>query len=451
MRKYILLLCLILVLGLFVEAKGQVADAKAKGQHELLGMAGWTDSGEGVSNPHPNAQWFPDAGFGLFIHWGMAAVHGGIDLSWGMLANKPWGDDGTITPNEYYALLEEWHPAKMDMDKIMKAAKSAGIKYAVFVTKHHDGFTLWPTNYGEIGTKKSFNGRDFVKEYVDACRKYGLKVGFYYSPPDWYFDRLVRSWNVDDSQWLDMNHQKIQPRVKPAGHDEAHAQMVRNQVRELLTKYGTIDQIWFDGGKGEISNDEVRKLQPGIVINDRNGDHGDYNSDFEGRIPQKRVNGWFEVCDPCWSNHWWSYSTNDTYENASSVITNLAKMRAWGGNYLANVGPMGSGEIPENVYGIWKDMAAWMKHSSEAIFNVKAGNYPENSSVPVTVKKNIAYCFALPGYQGYITLNEVRKPKKVSLLRTQETLSYIYDNGVLELQIPANLRTRFPDVVKIEW
>ncbi len=190
--------------------KAQQKDETSIGQHQLLGMPTAQDTEMGRSNPHPKAQWFPNAGFGLFIHWGMAAVHGGIDLSWGMLANKPWKDDGTVTVNEYYELLKEWNPSKMDFDKIMKKAKAAGFKYAVFVTRHHDGFSFWPSEYGEIGTKYSFKGRDFVREYVDACRKHGIKVGFYYSPPDWYFDRYVRNWSADNSVWFDMNHNAIE-------------------------------------------------------------------------------------------------------------------------------------------------------------------------------------------------------------------------------------------------
>ncbi len=431
--------------------KAQQKDETSIGQHQLLGMPTAQDTEMGRSNPHPKAQWFPNAGFGLFIHWGMAAVHGGIDLSWGMLANKPWKDDGTVTVNEYYELLKEWNPSKMDFDKIMKKAKAAGFKYAVFVTRHHDGFSFWPSEYGEIGTKYSFKGRDFVREYVDACRKHGIKVGFYYSPPDWYFDRYVRNWSADNSVWFDMNHNAIEQPQKPSGHDEKRAEYVHNQVRELLTDYGRVDLIWFDGGVGEISNDEVRTLQPGIVINGRNGEPGDYNSDAEGRLPEKRTPGWHEACDPCWPEHWWTYSLNDRYDDASTVITNLVKMRAWGGNYLANVGPLANGSIPKKVYKTWNEMAEWMQHSGESVFNVRGGNYPEKTSVPVTVKDNVAYCFALPGYQGSIALDEVDKPQKVTLLRMGEAIDFKYNNGKLNIVILAVWRTRYPDAVKIVW
>lgn len=101
-------------------------------------------------NRKSHAQWFPKAGLGLFIHWGMSAVTATGDLSWNMIANKPW-KDATMTPNQYYAQAKRWNPDKMDFDKILKAAKAAGITYAVFVTRHHDGFALWPSQYSEIG------------------------------------------------------------------------------------------------------------------------------------------------------------------------------------------------------------------------------------------------------------------------------------------------------------
>lgn len=451
MRRKIIAGFIVTFIILLPEVHAQVNDVTAKGQHSLLGMTDFSEFEKGRFNPHPEAQWFPDAGLGLFIHWGMAAVHGGIDLSWGMLANKPWGDDGTVTPNQYYKLLNDWNPSKMNFDKIMKKAKAAGFKYAVFVTKHHDGFTFWPSEYDEIGTKYSFNGRDFVREYVEACRRYEIKVGFYYSPPDWYFDRNIRNWSADNSVWLDMDHKQVEQPPKPSSHDVARVNMVRNQVRELLTLYGQVDLIWFDGGVGEISNNEVRELQPGIVINGRNGEPGDYNSDSEGKLPEKRISGWHETCDPCWPSHWWIYSTNDRYDNASTVITNLVKMRAWGGNYLANLGPYANGTVPANVYQTWKEMAEWMDHSAESVFDIKGGNYPEKTSVPVTINNNAAYCFALPGYQGSIIMEDVKVPKSVVLLRTTEPVNYQYENGDLKIVIPAGKRTRFPDAVKVIW
>lgn len=425
-------------------------DDAAKAQHQLLNMSADTLAGIKRFNPDPLASWFPKAGLGLFIHWGAIATYGGGDISWCMLANKSWPDDGTVTPNFYYSLMDKWNPQKFNADELVKQAKNAGFEYAVMVTKHHDGYTLWPSKYGDLGTQTKLNGKDFVKPFIEACRKYGLKVGLYYSPPDWWFDRKYRSWSYK-GVLTDMDHKPIASLAqKPADHDQKRKELVVNQVRELLTNYGKIDLLWFDGGAAEISNDEVRKLQPGIVLNRRNKGTGDYG-DTEGKLSEKRFKGWFETNDPVWPNRWWSYSTNDTYEDASKVITNLIKLRAWGGNYLANLAPDGDGAIPKPALTAMHEMSVWMKHSKESVVDTQGGNYPEVSSVPVTVKDNIIYAFALPGYQGDIKIGTSRIPKKVILLRTGKVLEFTKNNDYLSVEISPKDRTRMPDVVKITF
>jgi alpha-L-fucosidase len=400
------------------------------------------------SNQHPDAQWFPGAGLGLFIHWGLASVGATGDLSWGMLANKPWKDK-TVTPNTYYAWADSWKPDQVDYDSQLAKAKAAGFTYAVFVTKHHDGFTLWPSDHGDLGTRKVFQGRDFVREFTDACRKHGLKVGLYYSPPDWWFDRNYKSFSMR-GRALDMNHQPIQVPAKPADHDAKRKQLVQGQVTELLTRYGKIDLIWFDGGKGEIPNSEVRKLQPGIVINRRNGGVGDYG-DTEGKLPDKRFKGWFETCETCWPSGKWSYTEDAGWDSANEVIEKLVRLRAWGGNLLANVGPNGDGSMPAPALAAWTEMEAWMAHSRESVIGTNPGPYPDEVNVPVTTRKGSAYLHFLPAFQGEAVWNNAPKPKKATLLRTGEEVSHIYQNGTLRLKLDASQRSGSIDVVRIEF
>lgn len=342
-------------------------DKVAKAQHIILGQnSARTGFSVPVRNTHPRAQWFPKDGFGLFIHIGVAAVHGGIDLSWGMLANKPW-EDGEITPVAYWELADQWNPVKFNADEIVTKAKEAGFKYIVFTTKHHDGYTMWPSKYSTFGVMQKLNGRDLVKEFTNACHKKGIKVGLYYSPPDWLFDAKYRNWDYSGKKILDVNHREIDRLPeKPVGHDQARRKMAANQIRELLTQYGRIDLFWFDGGSGEISNEEIRKLQPGIVINRRNGEPGDYG-DMEGTLPSKRFTGWFEVCDPCWPSRWWTYSTSDRMDTGADVIEKLIILRAWGGNFLANMGPCADGSIPVEALEAWKEIENWMRHSLSLI------------------------------------------------------------------------------------
>lgn len=427
-------------------------DEAAKAQHTLLGQ---NSAQVGVSvpvrNSHPDAQWFPKAGLGLFIHFGLATAHGGIDLSWGMLANKSW-EDGEITPNAYWKLADQWNPVHFNAEDIVSKAKKAGFKYIVFTTKHHDGYTMWPSEYSSLGVKQKLNGRDLVKEFTDACQKNDIKVGFYYSPPDWLFDAKYKNWDFSKKKILDMDHHEIDRLPeKPAGHDQARKKMVANQVRELLTQYGKIDLFWFDGGSGEISNTEVRKLQPGIVINRRNGEPGDYG-DSEGALPTKRFTGWFETCDPCWPSRWWTYSTSDRMDTGADVVEKLVILRAWGGNYLANIGPRADGSLPKEALEAWKEIGDWMKHSGESIYDVTGGDFPKKANQPTTLKGNVIYVHAFPNFHAKIILKDIKSsPKQAILLRTGEKIPFSYTKGEIHLQIPAAKRSRMVDTVKFIW
>ena len=417
----------------------QAADAQAKS----LEQASRKPVG---SNKHPDAQWFPDAGLGLFIHWGIASIGATGDLSWGMLANKPWTDK-TVTPNTYYGWAKQWKPDRMDYDKMLGQAKAAGFTYAVMVTKHHDGFALWPSKFSDLGTTQFLGGRDFVKEYVTACRKHGLKVGLYYSPPDWWFDRQYKSFSMR-GQELDMDHQPVKLPPKPSDHDAKRKALVTAQITELLSQYGKIDLLWFDGGRGEISNTEVRRLQPGIVINNRNGGGGDYG-DTENKPPAKRFKGWFETCQTCWPAKKWSYTEDAGWNTAPQVIAELVGLRAWGGNLLANVGPKGDGSVPDQATAAWREMADWMKHSRESVIGARPGPFPEKINVPTTTRNGIAYLHLLPGFKGEVIWKDAGRPEKVLLLRTQEPVSFRYEDGTLQLTVPTSARTMSDDVVKI--
>lgn len=427
-------------------------DEVARAQHTILGQ---NSAQVGVSvpvrNTHPDAQWFPKAGFGLFIHFGLATVHGGIDLSWGMLANKPW-EDGEITPAAYWKLADKWNPVNFDAEEIVVKAKKAGFKYIVFTTKHHDGYTMWPSKYGTLGVKQKLGGRDLVKEFTNACHKNGIKVGLYYSPPDWLFDAKYKNWNYSGKKILDINHQEIDRLPeKPTGHDEARRKMVADQMRELLTQYGRVDLFWFDGGSGEISNDEIRKLQPGIVINRRNGEPGDYG-DSEGVLPSKRFTGWFETCDPCWPSRWWTYSTSDRMDTGADVIEKLVILRAWGGNLLANIGPCADGSLPSEALVAWDEIEDWMRHSGESVYDVSGGSFPEKANQPTTIKKGIVYVHAFPNFHKPIILKEINSsPTQAVLLRTGESIPFSYSNGEICIRLSPQKRSRMVDTIKLIW
>ena len=417
----------------------------AGGQASALGQAAQKPVS---SNKHPDAQWFPDAGLGLFIHWGVASVGASGDLSWGMLANKPW-KDATVTPNVYYGWIKQWKPDQVDYDAQLALAAEAGFTYAVMVTKHHDGFTLWPSAHGDLGSRQFLGGRDFVKEFTAACRKHGLKVGLYDSPPDWWFDRNYKSFAMRGPA-LDMDHQPVKLPPRPKDHDAKRAELVRGQVTELLSNYGKIDLIWFDGGKGEIPNSEVRRLQPGIVLNRRNGGGGDYG-DSEGKLPTTRFKGWFETCETCWPAGKWSYTEDWGWDSASETIEKLVRLRAWGGNLLANVGPKGDGSIPGQALAAWAEMAAWMKHSRESVIGAGPGPFPEQVNAPVTTRDGAAYVHFLPGFKDEVAWKGAPKYNRAVLLRTGEPVVFTVEGGNLKLKLADALRTPLVDVVRLDF
>lgn len=441
---------LVVWMGSCASLSAQTADV-AFAQHLILGQqASGATQLKSRTNTHPDAQWFPKAGFGLFVHLGMSAVHGGIDLSWGMLKNKSW-EDGEIPPTEYWKLADRWNPVNFKPEKWVKQAKEAGFRYVVFTTKHHDGYTMWPSKYSNFGVGQKMGGRDLVKEVVDACHKNQLKVGLYFSPPDWYFDRKYRSFGNANGKYYDMHHNLVDNLPnRPAGHDKKRREMTCDQVRELLTNYGKIDIMWFDGGCGEISNDEVRRLQPGIIVNRRNGELGDFG-DSEGTLPTERFNGWFECNDPCWPSRWWSYSTSDRMDTGNEVIEKLVIMRAWGGNFLANVGPMADGSMPLEALAAWKEINKWMKHSGESVYDITGGGFPEKANQPVTLKgDNIMYLHAFPNWHKSLVVKEVlKRPMRTVLLRTGEEIRFEYKDNTLTVHIPPYKRTRQVNTVKV--
>jgi len=432
------------------------AVAAAEHQHELLGMT--PPAGEGLRAEHPEAQWFPNAALGLFLHWGLSSVSGACDLSWGMIKNTPWDAhlDGhnKLAPRDYYALAERWNPPAYDPDKWLRAARRAGFRYAVLTTKHHDGYTLWPSRHGSLGTHTHMDGRDLVGPFVEACRANDLKVGLYYSPPDWYFDRDHRSWGMmaadQKGQAYDFDHQLVPARAVPAEHEARRVQLARGQIRELLTRYGRIDLFWLDGGADEVTAEEVRAIQPHVIINSRIGDApGDYDH-TECRMPTSRFAGWFETCNT-WNSGSWGHTKAEVYGPAADRLKELALLRAWGGNLLTNVAPLADGQLPDVVYERFKELEAWMAHSGEAIYDVRAGPYPEGCNVPAACTEDHAYLYFRPEDPAEAEIKVARGPRPAQHLRTGRAIEVAGDGDVVRITLPRSLRSQTVEVVKLNW
>jgi alpha-L-fucosidase len=434
-----------------------------------LRAAGGTDTSPG----HPPIQpWYQKAGLGLFLHWGPSSV-GEIEISWGMYEDA--GKPNPYWPVEKYdALADRFDPQNYDPNLWMEAAARAGMKYSVLTTRHHDGYALWPSEYGDFSTKQKLHGRDLVQPYVDACRENGLGVGFYYSPTDWHYNPPGwpnRSFPRRDGE---MHHSHPQRNGLPKWADMSRSEMqkyfdqfyvyVKGQVRELLTRYGEIDLLWWDGYDwpegidihGEEMDRFVRELQPHMVQNDRNfiwGPHkpfGDFNTDFESKNPTKPPVGAWEQCEAICGG--WSYhGENAPCKPASHIIERLVRNRVWGGNYLPDFGPRADGTMSPKYYQACDEMAAWMKYGGVSVFDVLPGPYPERSDAPVTVKGNKWYVHFLSPQQSTATLTASAAPKSAKVLRTGQTAAWKAEGDRILLTLPAEPPGDFDEVMEVIW
>ncbi|OGV49881.1 MAG: hypothetical protein A2X49_07490 [Lentisphaerae bacterium GWF2_52_8] len=423
--------------------------SSAEAQHRIINVA--SSSNAATHTQHPEAQWFAKAALGLFIHWGIPSVCGECDLSWSMRKSSPGirklvaerhglqGPGITVTPEEYWDFAKKFKPQEFQPEKMLAAAKDAGFTYAVLTTKHHDGFALWPSGHGDFSTKNFMGGRDLVGEYVEACRKTGMKAGLYFSPPDWFFNKEYSDFGCVDGEFYDTAHKKFKPRTPSEEETAAYCEFTGKQIEELLTRYGKIDLLWFDGeipDRAPISLERIRELQPSIVLNNRIG-FGDYITP-EGVFPKERPGGWWEECH-CWNEGGWGYRSHEIYKPSGFVSMELAKVRGWAGNFLLNVAPDGQGRLPDVCYRRFEELARWMKTCGEAYYDVGIGPWPEQANVPITSKADGTWYIHIDFLsEGQVSINGLeRKPKSLRNLRTGENINYSFKDSTLKFELDA--------------
>jgi Alpha-L-fucosidase len=366
-------------------------------------------------------QWFRDAKFGLFIHWGLYAIPAGY---WD---GKPVASIGewimkraTIPVGEYEKLASDFNPVKFDADAWAQLAQDAGMKYVVLTAKHHDGFALFHSDVSNFNIRDATPfGRDIVKELAEACARRGLRFGVYYSQSqDWHEPGGAgNDWDFPSDAEKDTN----------GAFDHYLRTKAEPQVRELLTNYGSLALIWFDtalmmekGDRADRFTQLVRELQPDCLINGRLGKPGDYISTGDNQIPNEDLGKPWEV--PATLNHTWGYRKDDhNWKPASDLAYKLVDIVSKGGNYLLNVGPDATGVIPEPSQTNLRTVGEWLQRNGEAIYGAQPSPFGEEFGEPARQLRNFRgepvflshrawRCTTKPG-KLYITIFELERAK----------------------------------------
>ena len=346
------------------------------------------------SKPDQHMQWWREARFGMFIHWGVYAVPAGTYNGQRINRIGEWiMNRGKIPVAEYQKFAKEFNPILYNPDEWVKLAKEAGMKYIVITAKHHDGFALFDSKASKWDMVDATPyGKDLLKPLAAACRKYGVKLGFYYSQAqDWNNPggsaaRKVASegWANPDSAKIDAYTAAHEGHWDPAQTTKTMAQYIDDvavpQVKELLSNYGDVAVFWWDTPTNMTDEfatklNALLALQPNIITNDRlkrPNFPGDY------KTPEQRIPNLSELDGRDWEtcmtmNGTWGYKSYDNnWKTTETLIRNLIDIASKGGNYLLNVGPKADGTFPQESIQRLKEMGAWMKINGEAIYGTKA-------------------------------------------------------------------------------
>ena len=399
----------------------------------------------------------------MFIHWGHCSTRG-LELSWPLVGgNKalPLCQDMPVA--EYQSSAKTFCPKPGAAKIWLDAAQRAGMRYAVFTTRHHDGFSMFDTRLSDFSVARGPYGGDVVREYVDATRAAGLKVGFYYSLSDWHHPDYPAFTDASRPYRFGLESQPTDEQW------ERYLAYMFGQVRELLTNYGTIDLIWFDGGwerpgvkwKSRELEQMIRELQPGIVINDRLPGCGDYDTpeQFVPAIPPARQ---WETC--LTMNESWGYNPSDTDEKSShELIHTICEVASRGGNLLLNVGPTGDGSLPPFQVERLDAITRWMGRHGDAILDTTPGLEPWQFDGPTTRKGDrlFLHVLARPYESVKVRGIPVRKVKSVRALGTNTPLEHrsrctVIDTmfnpnptGELTVRVPASVIDEFATVIEL--
>jgi alpha-L-fucosidase len=395
-----------------------------------------------------DVEWFRDAKFGMFIHWGMSSELGGIWDGERYYGITEWlMRRGEVMSADYMRAAAKFNPVDFDAAEWVATAKAAGARYIVITSKHHDGFAMFDSAVSDFDIVDATPfGRDPLKELVDAAHDAGIKIGFYYSQ--------FQDWTEADAggnEWEFNAEDKVFSR-----YFEAKA---KPQLEELLTNYGPIDIIWFDT-PGSMSKEEaialkawVKELQPNCLVSDRVGHNlGDYRGYGDGEIPAIPQPGrpWEAIFT---HNDSWGYSHFDNnFKSTTEVLHMLVKVAGKGGNLMLNVGPDGRGVIPAESVRVFGEVGQWLKVNGEAIYGTSGSAVGAVSWGAITQRPGQMYLLVerrpdngqllIPGFGP--------KARRASFLASGTDLDFTQQGSDLVVRLPEALPDTRVSVVVLE-
>lgn len=413
--------------------KGKTMNRKMIGV--CLGLAIWSlVAGAKAETPEQYAgrmKPWRDARFGMFIHWGPVSLKG-TEIGWSR------GDQ--VPVEEYDNLYTQFNPVKFNADEWVSVAKAAGMKYIVLTTKHHDGFCLWDTKQTDYNIMNSPFKRDVTAELAKACRKQGLAFGTYYSTCDWHHpDFPVTSPGG--------NVKRAEPNL------DRYTDYLKAQTGELVKNYGPLFTLWFDvpqhfdAKRGQGVIDYLHTLQPNLVINNRTGAKGDYET------PEQYIGGFnmdrpWETCMTICNQ--WAYKPNDSMKPLKQCIQTLLNTIGGDGNLLFNVGPQPDGLIEARQVDRLKEMGAWVTRNGEGIYGTRGGPFKPGAWGVSTRKGKMIYLYVFQAKDGVVKFPAISAKVKSARILKGDKLKFTQDDKGIEITLPATMADPVATVVALK-
>jgi alpha-L-fucosidase len=389
----------------------------------------------GLTAPPESIEKWRSWKFGLFIHWGPVSLKGN-EISWSRAGERRGAGGisgaGPIPIEVYDNLYKEFNPVAFDAKEWVRIAQDTGMKYLVFTSRHHDGFTNFDSQYTDykITSPESPYGKDFVKQLADACHQSGLAFGVYYSQPDWHHPDYLTE------------------------HHDRFLRYMHGQVEELFTNYGRIDVLFFDGLLGTAKDwdavnliHKIRNLQPWVVINNRCGVPAD-NDTPEQKIGKMQTDRPWETCMTLGDQ--WAWKPDDHIKSLKECVQTLVRVVGGDGNFLFNVGPMPDGRIEPGQVERLHEIGEWLRQYGESIYGTRGGPFAPDTWGAATRKGNKIYLHLLDPGMEVVNLPPISEKVAGSSVMTGGEVKIVQTSQGIQVSVPKQDRKEIDTIVVLD-